>query len=211
MKKKSARNIVITGATGDIAQAMIKRLPGDNLYLMSRSLPEPELPEKIDILVNNSGFGLFDNLTNLSDDQVDEMFKVNTLDAIKLTRKLKPTKLVNIASISAKLPTKKASVYAASKAALIVFGEALRFEGVNVLNVNTGPVSTKFHAARPDYLRKVGSYVLTADVVAEKIVKNLDTHKRELNLPWQLAFASKLRAIFPGLVDTMSQRFFNYK
>ncbi|GAB2024708.1 SDR family oxidoreductase [Lactovum odontotermitis] len=211
MKRQSARNIVITGATGDIAQAVVKRLPNDHLFLLSRSLPEPELPEKVDILINNAGFGQFEFLQDLSEAQIDEMFKVNLLDAVKLTRKLRPTKVVNIASIAGHLPTEKSSIYAASKAALIVFGEALRFEGVQVLNVNTGPVITKFHAARPDYLEKVGRHAVTADFVAEKIVKNLNSHKRELNLPWTLAVAVKLRALFPGLIDRISRRFFNYK
>jgi short-subunit dehydrogenase len=211
MKKKSNRNIVITGATGDIAQKIIKRLPDDNLFPMSRSLPEPKLPEKIDILINNAGFGTFEQLADFSDAQIDEMFKVNTLDAIKLTRNLKPAKVVNIASISGKLPTEKSSVYAASKAALIVFGEALRFEGVEVLNVNTGPVRTKFHVDRMPYLDKVGRNVLSADVVAEKIVQNLNSRRRELNMPWKLATAAKLRVIFPNMVDKISQTFFNYK
>lgn len=211
MKRQSARNIVITGATGDIAQAVIKRLPDDYLFLLSRSLPEPEMPEKVDILINNAGFGQFEFLQDLSEAQIDEMFKVNVLDAIKLTRKLRPTKVVNIASIAGHLPTEKSSIYAASKAALIVFGEALRFEGVQVLNVNTGPVITKFHATRPDYLEKVGRNAITADFVAEKIVKNLDSRKRELNLPWILAVVVKLRGLCPGLIDRISQRFFNYK
>ena len=81
MKKKlSKENIVITGASGDIAQALVQRLEDHNLILISRSLPQPDMPEKVDILINNAGFGEFTELSNLSDEQIDEMFKVNTLD-----------------------------------------------------------------------------------------------------------------------------------
>ncbi|MDR0300357.1 MAG: SDR family NAD(P)-dependent oxidoreductase [Streptococcaceae bacterium] len=211
MKKSSNRNIVITGASGDIAQEIIKRLPHDHVYLFSRSLPVPELPSHVDILINNAGFGIFAELSDLKNDEIDEMFKVNTIDLIKLTRDLKPKKVVNIASIAGKLPTAKSTVYAASKAAVIVFSDALRQEGAEVLTVNTGPVKTKFHSENATYLKKVGQHAVTADFVAKKIVKNLSSRKRELNLPVSISVAAKLRALFPNLFDYFSLHFFNYK
>ncbi|HEY0221890.1 SDR family NAD(P)-dependent oxidoreductase [Lactovum miscens] len=211
MKKKSNRNIVITGATGDIAQSLIKLLTQDQLFLLSRSLPRPNLPAHIDILINNSGFGIFEELTNLSESQIDEMFKINTTDLIKLTRVLHPDKIVNIASISGKIPTAKSSVYAASKAAVIAFSDAIRMEGKEVLTVNTGPVFTKFHANNGDYLKKVGKHAISSEFVAEKIVKNLDSKRRELNLPFSMALAAKARALSPKLFDKVSKKFFDYK
>ena len=211
MKKRSARTIVITGAGGDIAQALISRLSEERLILLSRSLPQPVFPEKIDILINNAGFGVFEPLSELTDSQIEESFRVNVLDLIKLTRDLKPVKVVNIASIAGKLPTAKSTVYAATKAAVIAFSDALRLEGVPVLTVNTGPVRTKFHVRNEGYLAKVGRTALSADFVAQKIVKNLESGRRELNLPWTLAFVAKLRALCPRLVDFLSNKFFNYK
>ncbi|HAP14660.1 MAG TPA: oxidoreductase, partial [Lactococcus sp.] len=156
MKKKlTRRNIVITGASGDIAQELIQRLQNDNLILMSRSLPYPEIPERVDILINNAGFGEFEELENLSDDQIEEMFKVNTLDLMKLTRDLQPqTQVINIASMAGKLPTAKSTVYAASKAAVLAFSDALRLEKPELIvtTVNTGPVRTKFHKDNRAYL-----------------------------------------------------------
>ncbi|MFX3741687.1 SDR family NAD(P)-dependent oxidoreductase, partial [Streptococcus suis] len=35
--------------------------------------------------------------------------------------------------------------------------------------------------------------------------------KREINLPWTLSTAAKLRAIFPSLFDFISAKFFNFK
>lgn len=215
MKKKlSKKNIVITGASGDIAQALIQRLEGHNLILISRSLPQPVIPDKVDILINNAGFGEFSALTNLSDEQIDEMFKVNTLDLIKRTRDLQPQlQVINIASIAGKLPTAKSTVYAASKAAVLAFSDALRLEipGLIVTTVNTGPVLTKFHKGNADYLEKVGKNVVSADYVAGKIEQVLGKNKREMNLPLQLAFVAKVRALFPALVDNIGNKFFNYK
>lgn len=215
MKKKlSKKNIVITGASGDIAQALIPRLEGHNLILLSRSLPQPVIPEKVDILINNAGFGEFAELSNLSDEQIDEMFKVNTLDLIKRTRDLRPElQVINIASIAGKLPTAKSTVYAASKAAVLAFSDALRLENPNLIvtTVNTGAVRTKFHKDNVDYLEKVGENAVSAEYVADKIEQVLGKKKREVNLPVQLAFVAKIRALFPSLVDNIGNRFFNYK
>ncbi|MFV0555912.1 MAG: SDR family NAD(P)-dependent oxidoreductase [Lactovum sp.] len=211
MKKKSARNIVITGASGDLAQSLIKKLDQDHLFLLSRTLGLPEFPEEIDILIHTAGFAIFERLEDLKVEDIEDMFAVNVLSAIKLTQQLKPKKLVNIASIAGKIPTEKSNVYAASKAALIHFGEAMRFEGVEVLNVNTGPVRTKFHSENSNYLQKMGKYVLEVDYLAQKIVDNLEGKRRELTLPWQMMFLDKLRVVFPRTIDYLGQRFFNYK
>ncbi|MFC4651451.1 SDR family NAD(P)-dependent oxidoreductase [Lactococcus nasutitermitis] len=225
------RTIVITGATGDIAQEIVKKLSDDRLILLSRNLTELSkiygnlsnvkllengsvIDENVDILINNAGFGLLTELSKMSEAQIDAQFQVNLMVPIELTRQLKPrVQLVNIVSIAAKLPSAKATIYAASKAGLLAFSDALRMElpELIVTTVNTGPVRTKFHVAQPDYLEKVGKTVLTAEKVADRIVKNLGEKKREINLPWQLALVAKIRAVFPAAVDFLSVKFFNFK
>nr|WP_240188568.1 SDR family NAD(P)-dependent oxidoreductase [Lactococcus taiwanensis] len=236
MRKKLTRTIVITGATGDIAQEIVKQLPDDDhLILVSRrkeALSElyghlthvtlfttDELLNKeevgpVDILINNAGFGIFKPLMSQTDAEVTEQFVINTLLPIQLTRQLTPQRqLVNIASISGKLPTAKSSIYAASKAALLTFSDALRMENpaLIVTTVNTGPVRTKFHKENQAYLAKVGRTALSAEKVATKIVQNLGKKRREINLPWTLSTASRLRALMPGLFDYLSTRFFIFK
>lgn len=235
MKKKLTKKIVITGATGDIAQEIVKRLSAEHLILVSRSrerllelygdlagvtlLTNDELLSgkqvmTCDILINNAGFGLFKSLEELTDAEITEQFVINTLMPIQLTRQLQPEQqVVNIASIAGKLPTAKATIYAATKAAILAFSDALRMERPNLIvtTVNTGPVRTKFHKANPDYLKKVGKNAISASKVADKIVNNLGKRKREINLPWTLALVAKLRGIFPSAIDFLSSRFFNFK
>jgi short-subunit dehydrogenase len=244
MKKKS-KTFVITGATGDIAQEIVKLLPDDQLILVSRSkaalqglygelknvilLTNDELLAadssvsddfsadkaiSCDILINNAGFGIFKNLSEQTDAEIAEQFAINTLLPIQLVRQLQPkVQLVNIASIAGKIPTAKSTIYAASKAALIAFSDALRMENPKLIvtTVNTGPVKTKFHKDNATYLKKVGKNTITAEFVAKKIVKNLGKNKREINLPWQISLASKFRALFPQFADKISAKFFNYK
>lgn len=231
MRKKLTRTIVITGATGDIAQEIVKRLTDERLILFSRNLtkmsklygnlPNVQLlkngtviSEKVDILINNAGFGVFADLDELSDEQIGQQFQVNAIFPIQLIRDLKPSlQVINIVSIAAKLPTAKASVYAASKAALLIFSDALRMENPKLIvtTINTGPVKTKFHAENEIYLEKVGRNAINAEFVADKIVKNIGKRKRELNLPRKLAFIAKLRALFPHWIDFLAVHFFNYK
>lgn len=223
--------IAITGATGDIAQELVKKLNHHELILLSRNfvslkavygqldakfLDYRQLDEvgEIDILINNAGFAVFDELSNLTETQIDEMFQVNVIDVIKLTKRLQPkVQLINIASSAGKLPTAKSTIYAATKAAVLAFSDALRMENPNlkILTVNTGPVKTKFHAANPDYLTKVGKNVISAEFVAAQIVKNLNTKKRELWLPRKMLFLVKFRALFPIIFDKISIKFYNYK
>ena len=104
------RTILITGASGGLAQEMVKLLPEDRLILLGRnqekleklyaSHPQAEcigiditdssavqdLVEElyqrygqIDILVNNAGYGIFEAFDRISDQQVQEMFEVNTI------------------------------------------------------------------------------------------------------------------------------------
>ncbi|GBG96972.1 SDR family NAD(P)-dependent oxidoreductase [Lactococcus termiticola] len=232
--KKNFKDILITGATGDIAQALVKLLAEDKdvrLHLLSRDLQKLEqlygglpnacfyqegvspLPE-VDILVNNAGTAVFEAFEELTMDDIEAMFEVNSLLAIRHIKESRPRiQIVNIASIAGKLPTAKSTAYSASKAALIAFSDALRMERPDLIitTVNTGPVRTKFHADNPAYLERVGSYVLTADEIAVKIYKQLGRQKAELNLPWQLALLVKLRGLFPRIFDGVSLRFFNYK
>ena len=150
------KNIVITGATGDIAKEIVSLLSktNDHLILVSRSrtaleklygqlanvtlltndeLLTAEQSYDVDILINNAGFGIFKDFTELTDSEITEQFVINTLMPIQLTRQLKPRlQLINIASIAGKLPTRKSSIYAASKAALITFSDALRMENPQI-------------------------------------------------------------------------------
>ena len=147
---------------------------------------------------------------------------INVLATMRLTRAFLPDmmaqksgQIINIASIASYMATAKTTTYAATKFAVRGFSNALRQEvadaNIKVLVVNTGPVLTKFHAANPEYLEKVGKNAVTATVVAKKIVHHLGSNKRELNLPWQLNLARIFSINFPSLADKITRRFFNLK
>jgi short-subunit dehydrogenase len=112
---------------------------------------------KIDLLINNAGLGVFENFLDTQfTEQVDQV-NVNARALIALTHAFTPGMVetrrggvINIASTAAFQPLAGAAVYAASKAFVLFFSEALSLEldktGVTVTAACPGPVATKFFA-----------------------------------------------------------------
>jgi short-subunit dehydrogenase len=111
----------------------------------------------IDLLVNNAGFGLFENFLDTPLQRQLEQVDVNVRSLITLTHSFTPGMVaarrggvINIASSAAFQPLAGADVYAASKAFVLFFSEALSFEleksHVHVLAACPGPVATRFFA-----------------------------------------------------------------
>ena len=212
------RTIIITGASGGLAQEMVKLLPNDQLILLGRNKekllelygnhPHAELIEiditddsaletlvvylylrygKIDVLINNAGYGIFEDFDQISVQDIHQMFEVNTFALMNLSRRLGARMkergkghIINIVSMAGLIATSKSSLYSASKFAAIGFSNALRLElmpyGVYVTTVNPGPIRTAFFdQADPDgsYLQSVDRFLLEPDAVARKIVKTI--------------------------------------
>lgn len=180
---------------------------------------------QLDIFINNAGYGRFASYDSFTDQEVADMFAVNTFASMTFCRLIGQRmaeagsgQLVNIVSMAGLIASQKSSVYSASKFALIGFSNALRLEladhGVFVLTVNPGPIQTGFFdQADPtgDYLKSVQAFSLTADQVATRICQHLGKPTRELNMPLSLALAHKLYTLFPRLSDVLARKVFNYK
>jgi len=112
---------------------------------------------RIDILVNNAGLGVFENFLDTTFAKQVEQVDVNVRALIALTYAFVPGMaamhrggVINLASTAAFQPLAGASVYAASKAFVLFFSEALALElnktGVTVTAACPGPVATQFFA-----------------------------------------------------------------
>ncbi|MGT2887161.1 SDR family oxidoreductase [Streptococcus didelphis] len=253
----SQRNILITGASGGLAEAMIKQLPQEDfLILLGRNKEKleklysfhqkkvclaidikdsqaiQELVEKlwqtygkIDILINNAGFGTFKNAHEFSNTEIEEMFQVNSLASIHFARLLGQKMatigkghIINIVSMAGLIASAKSSIYSATKFAVIGFSNALRLEladsQVFVTTVNPGPIDTHFFdQADPSgaYLKSVEKFSLKPEEVAKRIIAILGKNKRDLNMPLALACAHKCYILFPRISDYLARKVFNYK
>jgi short-subunit dehydrogenase len=111
----------------------------------------PERAGQVDVLVHNAGLPGSGRLESFTPEQIDRALDVNLRAGIMLTHALLPAmterrrgQLVYVSSMSGKIPTVRASVYAATKYGLRGFAGALRDDlhgtGVGVSTVFPGPI-----------------------------------------------------------------------
>lgn len=176
----------------------------------------------VDAVINNAGVGLFEYAKDTSLAQTIEMVNLNVIALIEINRillqKSQLAHVINIASLAGKIATPKASVYAATKHAVIGYTNALRLElesaGTIVTTVNLGPVNTNFfHVADKSgkYQKNVQSMMLDQTKVAKKIISALFKKKREINLPLWMSLGAKVYALSPRLLERALKQSFNKK
>src|SRR5713101_1008293 len=137
----------------------------------------------VDLLINNAGLGDSGPFANSDPVRNSEMTLVNVTALTSLTRHLVPqmiTKhrggILNVSSSAGFLPIPGSAVYAATKAYVTSFSEALRAElrgtGVSVCALCPGPVVTKFQqvAKREGAPPDIGPKFLV--VSAERVVRD---------------------------------------
>jgi len=109
----------------------------------------------IDLVINNAGLGDSGPFATSDPTRIDQIIQVNMSALTLLTRKLLPTMIarkrgaiLNVSSSAGFLPIPGFAVYAATKAYVTNFSEALRAElrdtGVSVSILCPGPVHTEF-------------------------------------------------------------------
>ncbi|MHC9532789.1 SDR family NAD(P)-dependent oxidoreductase [Dellaglioa sp. L3N] len=213
-----------------------QRLSGRLAYAMTCDVSDPLQIEQmvkkiessigpIDVLINNAGFGLMENVLTFDMDIAEKMFRVNLLGLMYMTQNValhmadrKCGVIVNIASIASKIATPKSAVYSATKFGVLGYSNALRLElkplGIKVMTVNPGPIATNFFKIadkKGDYLKNIGSIMLKPNNVAQIIVKNIGTNRREINLPYYMEIASLGYTLFPKVGDFLAGTIFNKK
>ena len=137
----------------------------------------------IDLLINNAGLGDSGPFATGDVTRLKEMMQVNIEALTLLTRRLLPQMIarkrgaiLNVSSSAGFLPIPGAAVYAASKAYVTSFSEALRMElrgtGVSVTALCPGPVHTEFSdVARRSNTRGEKSPEI-AHVSVERVVRD---------------------------------------
>lgn len=128
----------------DLADEAARRRFADSLGLQ----PGPTL------LVNNAGLGDYGEFAGSDPERNRSILQVNVCALVELTRSLLPALrgqgggIINIASLAADLPIPDFAMYAASKAFVVSFSEALRLElkkeGIPVTCICPGPSHTGF-------------------------------------------------------------------
>ncbi|MFD2581695.1 SDR family NAD(P)-dependent oxidoreductase [Pedobacter vanadiisoli] len=125
---------------------------------------------RIDVVINNAGYGIGGSIEELTDTETRDSFDVNVFGTLNVIRKASPYlraqhsgHIINIASIAGIAGATGWAVYAAAKSAVIALSEVLAEDlkefGVKVTVVAPGAFRTSF--LTPD------SLILAANPIAE--------------------------------------------
>jgi uncharacterized protein len=138
---------------------------------------------EVDLLINNAGLGDSGLFAESDPDRNTEMTVVNVATLTSITRHSLPRMIVkhrgailNVSSSAGFLPIPGSAVYAATKAYVTSFSEALRAElygtGVSVCTLCPGPVVTEFQqvAKREGVKPNIGPQFLV--VTVEQVVRD---------------------------------------
>jgi NAD(P)-dependent dehydrogenase (short-subunit alcohol dehydrogenase family) len=137
----------------------------------------------LDVLVNNAGYATVGPLAELSIDAVRRQFETNVFGALAVTQAFLPSmfrrrkgRIVNVSSVSGRIPAPMLGAYHASKYALEALSDALRMElaafGIDVVLVEPGTIRTQFASRtlremqlqKLDASRYAGAYARAASV-----------------------------------------------
>ena len=115
---------------------------------------------RIDVLVNNAGYGLFGAFEDLSMDEIKAQFETNFFGVIRVTQQVIPIMrtqrngsrgggiIVNVGSINGQLAFPVLSAYSATKFAIEGLSESIAYElepfGIKVILIQPGPIRSNF-------------------------------------------------------------------
>ena len=111
--------------------------------------------QRIDVLVNNAGWGLWGCVEDVSVDEFKKQFETNFFSVIRLVQEVGPSmrtqgsgKIINISSVAGRIGFPASPAYISSKFALEGLSESLRLEmapfGVDVIIIEPGVIKTNF-------------------------------------------------------------------
>ena len=117
---------------------------------------------RIDVLINNAGYGLFGALEDLSMDEIKVQFETNFFGVIRVTQQVLPIMrthlngsggiIVNVSSLNGLVAFPVISAYVGTKFALEGLSESIAYElepfGIKVILIEPGPIGSNFMKAR---------------------------------------------------------------
>lgn len=166
-----------------------------------------------DLLINNAGMGDYGTFVEADWSKLETMMRLNMEGLTHLTHLFLPAMqagqrgaIINISSLASIVPIPDFAVYAATKAYVSSFSEALRIElrddGISVLAVCPGPVHTEFGqvAARGEGEAFDGMrewFYVSKERVVTDALRAMDADKARVYPGWQIALAAAGISLLP--------------
>lgn len=166
-----------------------------------------------DLLVNNAGMGDYGEFASAEWKKLETTIQINIEALTHLTHLLLPGMIhggggavMNISSLASTLPIPDFAVYAATKAYVSSFSEALRIElrdhGIRVLSVCPGPVHTGFgevarRAGQETGLTAREWFYVPKEMVVDEALASLDRDRARVYPGLRIALAALAISVVP--------------
>jgi len=135
---------------------------------------------RIDVLINNAGYGSFGSLEDTPMLEAKYQFEVNVFGLARLSqlmiphmRKQRSGKIINVTSIAGKVAEPHGSWYHSSKFAVEGLSDCMRMElkqfGIDVILIEPGGIKTEWNDIARDNLAKVSGQTVYKDLVNKQI------------------------------------------
>jgi NAD(P)-dependent dehydrogenase (short-subunit alcohol dehydrogenase family) len=113
---------------------------------------------KIDVLVNNAGYGLFGCIEDISIEELKAQFETNFFGVVRIIQEIAPIMrkigsgiIVNISSVAGRIGFPGTPAYISSKFALEGLSECMRYElspfGIKTIAIEPGVIKTNFFSS----------------------------------------------------------------
>jgi NAD(P)-dependent dehydrogenase (short-subunit alcohol dehydrogenase family) len=123
---------------------------------------------RIDVLVNNAGYGLFGCLEDITMDELKAQFQTNFFGVVSLIQEIAPIMrkqgsgiIVNVSSVAGRIGFPGTPAYISSKFALEGLSECMRYElspfGIKTIIIEPGVIQTNFFSSMKVAYGKPGS------------------------------------------------------
>ncbi len=217
---KEGANVVLAARRLDRLEALAENISGRGVRALAVKCDVTEASDletlreaverefgRCDVLINNAGIPGGGRFEDLSPEQIERVIRVNVLGLMLCTKALLPMMLergrghiVNVASLAGRFATPGASVYTASKHAVVAFSESLYYElsplGILVTSVNPGFAATEGFPQD----RIPSALVMPASKVARTIVDVVKRGKApEVFVPRGVGPVEAFRILVPPL------------
>lgn len=170
---------------------------------------------RIDILINNAGYGMLAPLMETPVDEMRRLFDVNVFGAFNVTHAVYPQmqkqgggQIINISSIVALRSIPSVTAYCMSKYALNAMSDGLRVEvardNIKVISIYPGSTDTDFHNNQKiigNQQRHPKWFAKSAAEVAKVVLRASLKNRRDSILTWSARGMALVQFLMPSLLD----------
>lgn len=181
--------------------------------------------KKIDVVINNAGYGAIGPFEGAGEDQLFKQMDTNFFGTTRITAAFIPHfksngggTFINLSSIAGRVAMPLYSVYHASKYAVEGFSESISFElrpfNIKVRLVEPGPIKTEFNGRSrvdliPEEISEYKAFVEKVDTIYSKAFNSAEESSVVVKAIYKAAICKNYKLRFPAGIQAKALLLFN--